>query len=179
MIDIPSQTGSYALEFVIPDPIRLHVGGLGEHPFLAGHYIYLGSAGGPGGLRARLSRHLNPLDHHPLHWHIDTLHQHARPAAVCWWVDSVEKLNPIRTECLWSLFLSSQPDSQVPVPGFGASDCKSGCPAHLVLFPGCRPVPILSDSDLRWKLAHIAASSQEIGLDSLHLRFKLLIPEVQ
>jgi len=184
MIELPSQTGSYALEFSLPDPIYLRVGALGEHLIPAGHYIYLGSAGGPGGLRARLNRHLNPLENHRPHWHIDALHQHAQPVAVCWWADmdhpteSPHRSNNIRIECLWSLLLSSLPDSQVPVPGFGASDCKSGCPAHLILFPGCRPVPVLSASDLRQKLAQIASSSEEMGPDETHLRFKL-IPEVQ
>ncbi len=179
MSAIPSQTGSYAVEFVLPDPIRLRIGRLGEFPFPAGHYIYLGSAGGPGGLRARLSRHLNLLANRQPHWHIDTLHQYAHPAAVCWWIDSPERSNNNRTECLWSLLLSSLPDSQVPVPGFGASDCKSGCPAHLFLFPGCRSIPVLSASDLRRKLTHSASSGEEMEPDAIHLHFKLLLPEVQ
>ncbi len=37
---------------------------------------------------------------------------------------------------LWSQALVRLPGSSVPLPGFGASDCRLGCLSHLVAFPG-------------------------------------------
>jgi hypothetical protein len=37
-------------------------------------------------------------------------------------------------ECGWSQALLALPGACVPAAGFGASDCCSGCPAHLVHF---------------------------------------------
>jgi Uri superfamily endonuclease len=36
-------------------------------------------------------------------------------------------------ECAWSQALAELPTAGIPVPRFGASDCHSGCKAHLVL----------------------------------------------
>ena len=43
----------------------------GKLTLAAGQYAYVGSAHGPGGLRARVGRHLRAEK--PLHWHIDYL----------------------------------------------------------------------------------------------------------
>jgi len=37
-------------------------------------------------------------------------------------------------ECHWSQALAKAPGAEIPRAGFGASDCRSGCAAHLVLF---------------------------------------------
>jgi len=42
-------------------------------------------------------------------------------------------LDPL--ECLWSQALAKLPDARISAPKFGASDCRSGCCAHLVAFP--------------------------------------------
>jgi Uri superfamily endonuclease len=108
------------------------VGRLGKKELPAGKYAYLGSAMGPGGLRARLGRHLRG-EGKP-HWHIDALRRVALVQAVCYltvpWV-TVEQ----RLECLWGQALAGLPGAAVPIPGFGASDCRLGCPAHLVALP--------------------------------------------
>ncbi len=87
---------------------------------------------GTGGLRARLGRHLRGEG--KSHWHIDTLRRVARVQDICYlaapWITVGQRL-----ECLWSQALASLPGATVPVPGFGASDCRLGCPAHLVALP--------------------------------------------
>jgi hypothetical protein len=40
----------------------------------------------------------------------------------------------IRLECLWSQALATQSGAFLPASGFGASDCRAGCAAHLVGF---------------------------------------------
>jgi Uri superfamily endonuclease len=95
--------------------------------FPAGDYIYVGSAFGPGGLRTRLGRHLRG-DGHP-HWHIDTLRA---AASVVGYVFAIAD-QPV--ECRWSQALAALPQARIPAPGFGSSDCRSGCQAHLIAFP--------------------------------------------
>ncbi len=125
--DLPAAPGSYALRLHLPGPIHLQVGRLGIYDFSAGDYLYLGSANGPGGIRARLRHHLRPVTRP--HWHLDWLRMYARPAAG-WYATT-----PGRLECMWSQAIYALPGVQVPAPGFGAADCRSGCPAHLVLLP--------------------------------------------
>ncbi|HEX9029228.1 MAG TPA: DUF123 domain-containing protein, partial [Anaerolineales bacterium] len=56
--DLPAAPGSYVLYLRLSQRLELGVGRLGRLSFPAGEYLYLGSAGGPGGLRARLGRHI-------------------------------------------------------------------------------------------------------------------------
>lgn len=39
-------------------------------------------------------------------------------------------------ECCWSTYLAAKPGVSIPAPGFGASDCRSGCMAHFFKLPG-------------------------------------------
>jgi len=133
MIGLPTESGSYALFLTIASFQRLQIGRLGECIFQPGIYVYLGSACGPGGLRGRLGRHLRSGG--KTHWHIDILRAVAEVKGFCYitnWENS-----PLTTpiECLWSHALAALPDASVPVQGFGASDCRAGCPAHLIAFP--------------------------------------------
>jgi Uri superfamily endonuclease len=109
----------------LAQPARISVGRLGTFRFPAGHYTYAGSALGPGGLSARLGRHARVEKR--LHWHVDYLIQHA--VLECAW----QIAHPERLECAWASAMRGLPGAQMPVPGFGASDCH--CPAHLVLLP--------------------------------------------
>jgi len=64
--------GTYALILHLSKKLeRIEIGKLGRFAFDAGFYVYVGSAFGPGGLKARLQRHLRTDK--PLHWHIDLL----------------------------------------------------------------------------------------------------------
>ena len=71
-----------------------------------------------------------------LHWHVDTLRRLAWVGG-CVYTLQASVANPtgLRLECRWSQALSSLPGVAIPVGGFGASDCRSGCPAHLVAVP--------------------------------------------
>lgn len=124
-VPIPRQPGTYVLWLGAEGERWLQVGRLGAFRLPPGWLAYVGSARGPGGLAARLSRHLRPS--RPLHWHVDFLLLHARPAAV-WWAVGTE-----REECRWADALARMPGASRPIPGFGASDCR--CPAHLFHFP--------------------------------------------
>jgi len=89
-----------------------------------GHYVYLGSARGPGGLRARVGRHLR-LDK-ARRWHVDHLTARAPITRVVG--------RPGRSECALVRALLAHPLVAAPVRGFGSSDCRA-CPAHLLSLP--------------------------------------------
>jgi Uri superfamily endonuclease len=92
-----------------------------------GPYLYVGSARGAGGLRARVGRHL--LGGGARHWHIDYLRADAEVLGAFYTV--TDRM----LECEWSQTLAQLPRAFIPVPHFGSSDCKSGCTAHLIAFP--------------------------------------------
>ncbi|HEY53858.1 MAG TPA: GIY-YIG nuclease family protein [Caldilineae bacterium] len=124
---VPKTSGVYALIFRLDAPLELRVGRLGRRTLPAGHLLYVGSAFGPGGLRARLARHLRAQKR--IHWHIDALTSVLSPVAcLC---DASGR----RLECSWAQRLAHLPDAFIPIPGFGSSDCRSGCAAHLIAFP--------------------------------------------
>ncbi|HIQ06651.1 MAG TPA: GIY-YIG nuclease family protein [Anaerolineae bacterium] len=127
--EYPTGTGTYALLTRLDEPTRLTVGRLGTFTFPAGDYVYVGSAFGPGGLRARLLRHTRPAAAKRMHWHVDSLLSVSRLVGMYW------EEGARRSECDWVQRLLQLPDAQVPVPGFGSSDCRAGCPAHLLHFP--------------------------------------------
>jgi Uri superfamily endonuclease len=169
MINLPAEPGSYALELFLPAPAELQIGRMGRFSFPAGAYLYLGSASGPGGLRARLGRHLLPPEARPVRWHIDALRLAAAPRALGYLIHarSAPLAKPI--ECLWSQALSRQPGSAIPAPGFGARDCRCGCPAHLVAFPsaGAAHSPLLAERSLQELLTRIAAPICSWSAESL------------
>ncbi len=107
---------SYQLHIELARAARIDVGRLGRVTLKAGRYVYTGSA--RRGLEARIRRHLSARK--TLHWHIDYLLAH--PAAR---IVSVHR-SP-SAECS----LNRRAGGQVPVPGFGATDCRAGCGSHL------------------------------------------------
>lgn len=117
--------GSYALQLNLIEPIRVEIGRLGLFSFPPGLYIYCGSAQGSGGVRGRTKRYLTGID--KPYWHIDHLLPYTRVEKIFY----VNSIWPV--ECIWSQALASLLDAQLPAPGFGSSDCKSGCKSHLVL----------------------------------------------
>jgi Uri superfamily endonuclease len=120
----PDRPGTYVLILELPRPAIIHIGRLGRFHFSTGWYAYVGSARGPGGLAARVSRHLRSSK--PLRWHIDYLRVHARPVGL-WYAVGTRK-----RECAWAQAMTGLPGASVPAPRFGASDCR--CPAHLIRF---------------------------------------------
>lgn len=98
----------------------------------AGDYLYVGSALGPGGLAARVGRHL--AAEKALHWDIDFLLAGPdRPAVQAW-----ARASPRRgLECRWAAALARAPGAtpvagtregeRRAVHGFGAGDCTRRC----------------------------------------------------
>lgn len=110
---------------------QLRIGRLGQYDFAAGYYLYVGSAFGSGGLRARLAYHQRPFKDRP-RWHIDYLRLYTHLEEI-WAVACAERL-----EHAWGSALMAAAGVQIPVPGFGASDSR--LPAHLFYLP-VRPSP--------------------------------------
>ena len=120
---IPAQPGAYALEFDIEHELEMCVGRLGTVCCGPGRVRYYGSARGPGGLRARVSRHLEPKGRRD-HWHVDAFTRALDVTRV--WIDLE------RSECdLVARDLASG-RWQTAVVGFGSSDCHT-CRSHLLL----------------------------------------------
>jgi Uri superfamily endonuclease len=123
--NLPRRKGSYVLLLELATQATLKVGRFGALEFTAGLYAYTGSARGPGGLAARLGRHLKLAK--GCHWHIDYLREVA-PIAAIWavWGSVADGL----TECRLAARLVRQLPFQRPYGGFGSSDCA--CHSHLL-----------------------------------------------
>jgi len=110
LAELSGRKGTYVLILELAAPCKIVVGGLGAISFHGGHYAYVGSARGPGGLRARVRRHLSRPK--KKRWHIDFLLERARPREVMVFLSGIEEV---------SLATSLKSFLQ-PVRGFGASD---------------------------------------------------------
>lgn len=117
---------SYQLTIEVAQPLRCVIGRLGEFDFPAGRWLYTGSA--RRALDARIERHLRAEK--TLRWHIDYLL--AQPG-----VAITRVLRSAVDECR----LNQAAPGIVVVPGFGASDCRAGCGAHL-RFLGCQSIAV-------------------------------------
>lgn len=134
-----SSPGTYALVVLLEKTATISIGKLGAQQFLPGYYVYLGSALGPGGLRARVGRHLQLRGSSKLHWHIDYLLRKSTLIEIWWGVGDN------RHECSWAEILGKT--GMVFPLGFGSSDCN--CDGHLVAF---RTTSALCDGQERLKL---------------------------
>jgi len=148
LLDIPAGAkGSYLLHLclahehvVVVEKGPRHGGGTTRSRTFVlsqGHYLYVGSAFGPGGLGSRVGRHLS-LQPKRRHWDIDfLLSGRPRPALVeAWGLAS----NGAGDECRWATIIARS-SGVVPLVGrlglrdrrdrgFGAGDCRNRC--------GCR-----------------------------------------
>ena len=100
----------------------IKVGKLGSLRFEPGYYLYVGSAFGPGGVRARLKHHC-AISARP-HWHLDYLRPHAE-IINAWYVADQ------RLEHHWAQLLQSFSQLDIPMSAFGSSDCA--CESHLFM----------------------------------------------
>lgn len=121
---LPNMPGTYLLLFHLAARKRVEVGRLGKCTFSKGWYAYVGSAFGPGGLAARLRRHLR-MDKKQ-HWHVDYLRAAASVKEI--WISTVTH----SLEHRWAEALQSAPWTDCSVDAFGSSDCN--CPSHLFHF---------------------------------------------
>ena len=116
--------GTYALVFKSVSNQQINVGKLGRFHLRPGFYLYIGSAFGPGGLKARISHHTG-ISSHP-HWHIDSLRSILLLKEV-WYTVGAE-----RHEHRWAAIISGLKGATIPIAGFGATDCN--CRTHLIAF---------------------------------------------
>ena len=120
----PSAPGAYILQIDIIESILVTIAGQSPAELTAGRYLYCGSAKGPGGLRARLARHVRRVK--SVHWYIDQLTE--RGLVIGSWIV------PNGRECELVAMLGALP---MPIPRFGSSDCLY-CRSHLLYWPlGC------------------------------------------
>ncbi|MEJ2106891.1 MAG: GIY-YIG nuclease family protein [Acidiferrobacteraceae bacterium] len=112
---------TYQLHIELSRRAHIEIGRLGRHTLAAGRYVYTGSA--RRGMEARIRRHLS-RDKKP-HWHIDYLLLH--PAA---------RVIEVRRFRAGECEVNRRGTGMVPVPGFGASDCRAGCGSHLRFLGG-------------------------------------------
>ena len=118
----PTGPGAYYLVITLGAPLALTIPRFAGRCLGTGLYVYAGSARGPGGLRARLGRHLRTQKTH--RWHVDHLTADA--------IDVRALAVPDARECdLLTRLLATDLGFNVPLCGFGASDCRT-CPAHLL-----------------------------------------------
>ena len=119
---LPS-SGSYALIIDVARKINLRP----EKPWTIepGIYIYAGRASRS--LPARLERHKKRVK--PIHWHIDWITTH-RSAKI---MNTIILPDHPEQECAIIRALVSTTSSSFPFRRYGSSDCKEGCPAHLIM----------------------------------------------
>jgi Uri superfamily endonuclease len=111
---------TYQLLIEVSDTIRVQVGRLGCCEFLAGNYVYTGSA--LRNFEARIRRHQSSVK--KMHWHIDYL-------LAASGVRVREVLRYSEAECA----INQRVVGVIPAPGFGATDCRAGCGSHLKRLP--------------------------------------------
>ncbi len=122
-LELPEERGTYILLAHLSEMKRLEIGRLGAFEFVPGFYAYVGSAHGPGGLRARIEHHLAAVAEP--HWHIDYLLRWAKPVEV-WFARSDRKL-----EQDWAEFLQETPVFRSTIARFGSSDYRRSRTTHL------------------------------------------------
>jgi Uri superfamily endonuclease len=133
-----STSGVYTLILFVSKETTVTIGRLGKQKFPIGYYSYVGSALGKGAnLKHRISRHLRKEKRR--FWHIDYLlaDQNVSVKAVVA-AETNEKM-----ECSLNGYLKKVSDAEVPVKGFGASDCRKNCGSHLLYFPELKNADIL------------------------------------
>jgi len=116
--------GHYVLILYLKVEKSIRVGRLGTFKFPAGYYCYVGSALGPGGLGARVGRHVRGS--RSRRWHVEYLREKAIPIQV--WLVRTE----IKEECQVAKCVARLEGGSIPVAKFGSSDCA--CCSHLFYF---------------------------------------------
>jgi Uri superfamily endonuclease len=122
IFELGGETGAYALVIKLAEPVKFSRKALGAAE-LQGDLIYAGSANGPGGIKARLARHLK--SEKTIRWHVDELT--TRAAAV----SALAIMGGKECEIVRQLLESGT--FKPAMPGFGSSDC-SNCAAHLLAY---------------------------------------------
>jgi len=123
--ELGKQPGTYALILANDSVQVVTVGRLGTLELQPGWFVYVGSAQGPGGLAARVGRHIQIEKKR--RWHIDYVRPQVELREV-WFTHGSEKV-----ECQWAQKMAQMPKAELRYQRFGASDCS--CAAHLIWLP--------------------------------------------
>ncbi len=118
---IPAFRGAYVLVLRLKKAIHIELPRVASDQLMPGWYVYVGSARGRGGIRARVKRHFRCKK--TAHWHIDRLTVHAVEMAALAVADGHE------CELVGKLLKSLR--FKVAAAGFGSTDC-SLCESHLL-----------------------------------------------
>jgi Uri superfamily endonuclease len=116
--------GTYALVLKSASDRQVEIGKLGPLHVRPGFYVYVGSAFGPGGLKARIAHHVR-ISQRP-RWHLDYLRPALDLKEIWFTYDSRHR------EHQWAGVLAAFRSATIPLSGFGASDCR--CHSHLYFF---------------------------------------------
>lgn len=143
------ERGTYILVLELEGEVEIAIGRRGSFVFPAGCYVYAGSA--LNGLSGRIARHLRRKK--KLRWHIDYLTVLARPVAV-----HVYRGRE-RRECEAASYYAGRQGARIPVPRFGASDCR--CGAHLAWLPEVPEGNALPSGFARWPIGDAGTHSDE------------------
>jgi len=120
-VALPDGPGAYALALRLDHPVTVALPRGAAGLLAPGWHVYLGSAQGSGGIRARVRRHFRREK--PLHWHIDRLT--AAPAEIA------ALAVPGGDECALVARLLATGRFRIAAPGFGSTDCRR-CESHLL-----------------------------------------------
>lgn len=128
-----AEKGTYLVTAVLGRTRLIEVGRRGKVRFIPGSYVYVGSALGPGGIDARLRRHVRGAT--TRHWHFD----YFRPAVRV--LGAHIRTDGTLVECRWADWLLDEAFD--PVEGFGCTDCR--CRSHLFRIGGPESFGSFSD----------------------------------
>jgi Uri superfamily endonuclease len=112
---------TYVLLIMLPKDQQISVGAKGNIPLLGGAYLYVGSA--RKSWEKRVARHCRKDK--KKRWHIDYILDSEGSAVQEVWVSQEN------WECTTCKTLADLPETEVPAPGIGSSDCR--CPAHFLM----------------------------------------------
>ena len=119
--DAPTAPGAYILLIGLAVRVEVALPGKPKATLGAGRYLYCGSAKGPGGIRARLARHMRIEK--SLRWHVDRLTE-VGTVIGAWGFPGGDECDLVRTLSHLSF----------PIRGFGSTDCPR-CQSHLLSWP--------------------------------------------
>ena len=119
--EIPACSGAYLLLVSLDKTVPFCAPKVGSIDVMAGSYVYVGSARGPGGLRSRLKLHF--AREKTVHWHVDQLTVAAKQVGALVSFDI--------SECDLVNLLTETGAFRSVVDGFGSSDCRR-CTSHLL-----------------------------------------------
>ena len=125
VISEDARPGAYVLHLTLTRNIQVRIKTLGERELSQGSYLYVGSA--KRGMATRCARHGRLADQKAgkIRWHVDHLLVDPRCK-----LTSIEYF-PGAEECRISRRIARRKGITAPIPRFGATDCRSGCRAHL------------------------------------------------